>query len=122
MNETRNTSNSGRTATGHAGQDSAKFGFERRGGDADWAAAAQLENNTPVIPELTEGRCGVDGLPAGNCAHFPGPQVVTDPVTGETAYEEGFGEVPAHARPEHGARAQDREHATQEKAAEKRGA
>lgn len=91
MNETRENRGTDRTATGHAGQDSAKFGFERRGGEGDWAQQAQLENNTPVVPELLEGRCSIDGLPAGNCVHFPGPQLVTDPVTGEAVYEEGYG-------------------------------
>jgi hypothetical protein len=60
-------------------QDRAKYGAERRGGDADWATAAQRENNTAVVPELLDGRCSIDGLPEGSCSHFPGPQQVTGP-------------------------------------------
>jgi hypothetical protein len=80
----------------------AKFGFPRDPHDADRATAAQEFNNADPRPlELLDGRCPIDGLPAGNCVHFPGPQVATDPETQETVYEEGYGPEAA-PRPAYG--------------------
>jgi hypothetical protein len=64
----------------------AKFGFPRREDDGNAAYDAQRRNNAdPADPEflglleLVDGRCPLDGLPEGNCAHFPGPQLVLGP-------------------------------------------
>lgn len=65
--------------------DRAKYGFERRGDDGLAAEAQRLNNELPAY-ELIDGRCPVDGLPAGNCAHFPGPQQVIAP-DGSVVYE-----------------------------------
>ncbi len=71
------------------------------------SVAAQELNNADPVYELIDGRCSYDGLPEGNCAHFPGEQAVVAPDG--TAYVEGSVKldengIPVHARPEHGAR------------------
>lgn len=63
----------------------AKFGRPRSGNDADAAYAAQVLNNADPVYEVVDGRCSFDGLPAGNCAHFPGEQLVI-PAPGEDPY------------------------------------
>lgn len=63
----------------------AKFGRPRSGNDADAAYLAQLENNADPVYEEVNGRCSFDGLPVGNCAHFPGEQLVI-PAPGEDPY------------------------------------
>lgn len=70
--------------------DRAKYGIERRGDEGNTAAEAQrLNNELPQLLELIDGRCPVDGLPAGNCAHFPGPQQVLA-EDGSVVYEDGY--------------------------------
>lgn len=76
--------------TGNPGDnppDRAKYGRERDPGDGAAAArASELNNAEPQAVQAVDGRCPVDGLPAGNCGHLPGPQLVTAP-DGSTAYE-----------------------------------
>jgi hypothetical protein len=122
MNENRETQQTDDPApldftTGDDSRRPAKFGQERRGGDADWATEAQRLNNLPAQAELLEGRCSIDGLPEGNCVHFPGPQTVSVPgYPGAYSTEGDLGEdgLPTdeamarnreHSRPEHGAAA-----------------
>ncbi len=79
-------------------RDRAKYGLPRDGSEGAAAAeASRVNNEFPVALELAEGRCPVDGLPAGNCAHFPGPQHVVA-EDGETVYEEGYGPQDKTAR------------------------
>lgn len=59
-------------------RDPAKFGQPRREDDGARAAEAQALNNADPVHEVLDGRCSYDGLPVGNCAHFPGPQLVVD--------------------------------------------
>jgi hypothetical protein len=69
--------------------DKAKYGLARDPGDGAAAArASELNNAEPALLELADGRCPVDGLPPGNCGHFPGPHQVIAP-DGGTVYEEG---------------------------------
>jgi hypothetical protein len=83
--------------------DRAKYGLVRQPDDGAAAAEAQRLNNAePEVYEAVDGRCPVDGLPAGNCAHLPGPQDVIAP-DGGLVYEEG------HGYPEKKARAADRD-------------
>lgn len=81
MNDTRNSDPVPDFTTGDDARKPAKSGLPRGEHDADRAAEAQRVNNAgPDYPlELLEGRCPLDGLPEGNCVHFPGPQLVTGP-------------------------------------------
>lgn len=82
--------------TGDDARNPAKFGQPRRETDGNAAYEAQVLNNADpgdLEPlELLDGRCPVDGLPAGNCAHFPGDQVVLNPDG--TSWYEGKGFPP----------------------------
>ena len=106
-------------------QDRGKFGFPRRADDGFRAEQAARLNNEPRVDELIDGRCSYDGLPEGNCAHFPGVQAVIVPgyegtYSSDELGEDGIPTEAARARwhQEHsGNLRQDGDHATTEKPA-----
>jgi hypothetical protein len=81
--------------TGHpqgSPPDRAKYGLTRQPDDGAAAAeASRLNNAEPEFYEAVDGRCPVDGLPAGNCAHLPGYQEVILGPDEAAAYDEGHG-------------------------------
>jgi hypothetical protein len=73
--------------TGDDARRPAKFGQPRREDDGYRQDEAARLNNAPPVYELLDGRCSYDGLPAGNCAHFPGYGDAEPPLKDEHAPE-----------------------------------